>query len=249
MIEIQNVSFGYKKGQEIFENISCHMHKNEITAILGGSGCGKSTMLRLIAGLLPYDKENICTGKILVDGKEPVQFRMNDNLSFMFQEATLLPNITVAANIAFPIKMRKKLQTDIIEYLELVGLTKYSDMYPFELSGGMKTRVALAQAFINKPNLLLLDEPFSSLDVAWKRRLYGDLLELHRINKSTIVIVTHDIDEALLLADKIIVLGNCRSVVYETRIIKNQSNVNTNSVDFNKKNYLMDILMKENERL
>lgn len=249
MIEIQNVSFGYKQGQEVFDNISCLMHKNEITAILGGSGCGKSTMLRLIAGLLPCDKENCYTGKILVDGKIPVQFRMNDNLSFMFQEATLLPNITVAANIAFPMKMRRKQQTDITEYLELVGLTKYSAMYPFELSGGMKTRVALAQAFINKPNLLLLDEPFSSLDVAWKRRLYGDLLELHRINKSTVVIVTHDIDEALLLADKIIVFGNCGTVVYETRITKNQSNMNPISVDLNKKNYLMDILMKENERL
>lgn len=207
-INISNISFGYELQKMVLHNISFDLEKGKTLAIVGASGCGKSTLLRMISGILPCtnDKQKL-HGTILIDNLTPDQYRKTGKLAFMFQEATLMPHLTVKENIAFPLKIAKKENDDEVQGLmQMVGLSDYANYLPKQLSGGMKTRVALARSFSTNPELLLLDEPFSALDIAWKSKLYVELEKLKKQNNTTVIIVTHDIQEALLLCDKVIVL-------------------------------------------
>jgi ABC-type nitrate/sulfonate/bicarbonate transport system ATPase subunit len=175
---------------------------------VGSSGSGKSTILRLIAGLLQENNENIFNGKILIDGKTPLEYQQSGLLTLMFQSPNLFPNLSVRENISLPLEIMKCSNMELVDQmLNVVGLSAEHNILPRKLSGGMKTRVALARAFITRPQLLLLDEPFTALDVAWKDVLYAELKELSRRFQTTVILVTHDIEEATLLADKILCLG------------------------------------------
>lgn len=208
MIHAKDISFHYTEGKQVLQNISFDLEKGNTLAIVGASGCGKSTLLRIISGILPCTNSN--QSYISIDGMTPDQYRQTGKLAFMFQEATLMPHLTVRQNIELPIKIKGSNDPQkITDLIKAVGLEEYANYLPKQLSGGMKTRVALARAFVTEPELLLLDEPFSALDIGWKSDLYKRLVSL---SHTTIVIVTHDVQEAILLADKIIVLNRKGSI-------------------------------------
>ena len=177
--------------------------KEEFICVLGPSGCGKSTLLKLIAGLLPIQQ-----GQITYTGRTELP-----TIGLMFQQSNLMPWRTVSQNVQMPLEInqpglaaeeRKKKVADMIN---LVGLNGYENLYPRELSGGMGQRVALARALIYDPEILLLDEPFGSLDALTRENMGMELLRIWQQHKKTVVMVTHSISEALLLADRVIVLS------------------------------------------
>ncbi len=215
-VNCQHINFAYPVGKTVLNSISFSLAKGETLAIVGASGCGKSTLLRILSGILPNAKGNKLTGNISIGELTPDQYRQTGKLAFMFQEATLMPHMTVRQNIELPLKIKVKANGQNADYLiKAVGLEDYSDYLPKQLSGGMKTRVALARSFSTTPELLLLDEPFSALDIAWKSKLYMELEKLRLQTGTTVVVVTHDVQEALLLADHVIVMNSFGGI--ETR--------------------------------
>lgn len=206
-LSLKNVSFSYGDNQEkkILKDISFSVERGKTIVIVGSSGSGKSTILRLISGILP-NKNDLVSGEIIIDEKLPHNYLNQGKLGFMFQKPNLFPNYNVKENIEIPFKINQ-IDGDIEKIIETVGLKKYQNYLPRQLSGGMKTRVSLARSFSTNPELLLLDEPFSSLDVAWKDVLYYELRQLIDKFNTTVVLVTHDIEEAIKLGDTIICLG------------------------------------------
>lgn len=187
-------------GKTVVNNISLSTKPGEIVGILGTSGSGKSTLLRAISGL-DQDYE----GEISINGT-PIQ-GVHEKIGFIFQEPRLLPWLTVIENVIFGLKGNK--QEKIIrarQYLQNVGLQDCEHLYPRQLSGGMAQRVAIARALVTSPEILLLDEPFSALDAFTKMQLQDLLLKIWEIYQSTLILVTHDVDEALYLCDRIIIL-------------------------------------------
>ncbi len=208
MIRAKNLSFYYFKGKQVLQDISFELEKGKTLAIVGASGCGKSTLLRIISGIVPSTNNSNLKGAIMVEDQTPDQYRQTGKLAFMFQEATLMPHLTVKENIELPLKIKgNNGPQKVVDLIKAVGLEEYSNYMPKQLSGGMKTRVALARSFSTKPELLLLDEPFSALDIAWKSKLYVELERLREDTSTTVVIVTHDVQEALLLSDYVIVMN------------------------------------------
>jgi ABC-type nitrate/sulfonate/bicarbonate transport system ATPase subunit len=208
-LENRHINFSYSSGRRVLSDITLSLPKGETLAIVGASGCGKSTLLRIISGILPNAKSNYLQGEISVGGLTPDQYRQLGKLTFMFQEATLLPHLTVKQNIELPVKIKRDSNEEKVNNLiKAVGLEEYSGYLPKQLSGGMRTRVALARSFSTNPELLLLDEPFSALDIAWKSKLYVELEKLREETNTTVVMVTHDVQEALLLADHVIVMNS-----------------------------------------
>lgn len=215
-LECNDIQFSYTKENYVLNGITFSLNKGETLAIVGASGCGKSTLLRTISGILPNSGSNSLQGKVEIDGITPDQYRQTGKLAFMFQEATLMPHLTVKQNIELPLKIKGNTNEQKINNLiKAVGLEEYSNYLPKQLSGGMKTRVALARSFSTNPELLLLDEPFSALDIAWKSKLYVELEKLREETDTTVVMVTHDVQEALLLADHVIVMNSFGGI--ETR--------------------------------
>jgi ABC-type nitrate/sulfonate/bicarbonate transport system ATPase subunit len=207
-LNCSSLDFAYQAGKNVLRGIDFSLEKSDTLAIVGASGCGKSTLLRIISGILANTKGNILNGRVSVDQLSPDEYRRTGKLAFMFQEATLMPNLTVRQNIGFPLKIKGVQENDQVEeLLHTVGLAEYADYLPNQLSGGMKTRVSLARSFITQPELLLLDEPFSALDIAWKSKLYVELEKLRQRYQTTTIIVTHDVQEAILLSNKVIVLN------------------------------------------
>lgn len=220
-LSVENVVFGYDRGETILNSISFQVENNDTIAIVGASGSGKSTLLRLICGIIQENNKNNYSGKITIDGFKPKEYTMQGKIGFMFQEPALFPNLPVKANVALPLKfLKKKSNGKVDTILEKVGLGRFTDYLPRQLSGGMKTRVALARTFITEPSLLLLDEPFSSLDIKWKYLLYRELENLKQDYSCTIILVTHDIQEALLLSNHILVFGNKGEIIKELKINK-----------------------------
>lgn len=188
----------------VLDNINIQILEGEIVTILGKSGCGKSTLLNLIAGF-----ENSYGGEILLNGN-PVKDISPERI-MMFQESALFPWLTAFQNIEIALKMAKipkdQREEIVMHYLEIVGLSDYSHSYIHQLSGGMKQRVALARALSLNPKILLMDEPFAALDITIKKSLYQELLALHNKHRKTILFVTHNINEAILLGDRVIVMS------------------------------------------
>lgn len=212
----ENINFGYAREKKVLNGVSFVLNKSETLSIVGASGCGKSTLLRIISGILPTAEDNWLKGQININGQTPDEYRKSGKLAFMFQEATLMPNLTVKENIAFPLKIKGVRDDEKVKsLLYTVGLEEHSNKLPKQLSGGMRTRVALARSFVTEPELLLLDEPFSALDIAWKSKLYIELEKLRQQYQTTIIFVTHDVQEALLLSNKIIVLGKSGTRLHE----------------------------------
>jgi NitT/TauT family transport system ATP-binding protein len=195
----------YKKNTRVtaLENISVDIKDGEFVCLVGPSGCGKTTLLRILAGL-----ETPSTGEFQIargDKKRPLQ-------SMVFQERGVIPWLTVEKNVAFGLNMRnlpKSHVKDSTEYfLRKVGLEKFGKLYPKELSGGMKQRVSIARAFANDPEILLMDEPFAALDEQNKFILQEELLNIWSETKKTVLFITHSIDEALLLSDRILLMSS-----------------------------------------
>jgi NitT/TauT family transport system ATP-binding protein len=207
-LSLKNVSKKYaqrnSESNTVLENINIQILDGEIVTILGKSGCGKSTLLNLIAGF-----ENSFGGEILLNGK-PVKDISPERI-MMFQESALFPWLTAFQNVEFALKMAKvpknQREKQAKHYLKIVGLSDYSNSYIHQLSGGMKQRVSLARALSLNPKILLMDEPFAALDITIKKTLYKELLNLHKKTRKTILFVTHNINEAVLLGDRVIVMS------------------------------------------
>ncbi len=204
IIEIKGLSKTYAGGVEALANIELKIPQGELTTLLGPSGCGKTTLLKIIAGLL--DKTE---GEVLIKGKTikgPGPER-----AFVFQDFALMPWATVIRNVAFGLELRgmaKKERYKIArKYIEEVGLTGFEKAYPHELSGGMRQRVGLARALAVDAEILLMDEPFASVDEQTRRKFQEDLLKLLKIERKTVVFVTHSIEEAVYVSDQVALLS------------------------------------------
>ncbi|GAA4532387.1 ABC transporter ATP-binding protein [Chelativorans composti] len=207
LIQIQGVSkwFAAGTGERVvaLDNINLEVTEGTFTAILGPSGCGKTTLLRMIDGLVQPD-----AGTILVAGKPP---HPGPDMGFVFQSFRLIPWRTVRGNVEFalveaiPDRHERRRRAD--QYIDRVGLSRFADAYPRQLSGGMKQRVALARALACEPGILLLDEPFASLDAQTRELMQVELLRLWSERRSVAVFVTHSVDEAIFLADQIVLMG------------------------------------------
>ncbi len=184
------------------DHISMSLDPGELVSLVGPSGCGKSTLLRLIAGLDFPD-----SGELLI-GEEPISGPSAER-GLVFQDPSLFPWLTVRRNIEAGLVARGVLQekrSEVKEFMRLVGLEAFADAYPHHLSGGMAQRVALARALINHPKVLLLDEPLGALDAFTRMRLQDEVLRLWQVRRTTMFLVTHDIDEAIYMSDRIIIL-------------------------------------------
>jgi NitT/TauT family transport system ATP-binding protein len=186
------------------DRISFRAHRRELICFIGASGCGKSTLIRIVAGL-----DRPSSGKVLLDGHE-VRGPGSDR-GMVFQGYTLFPWRTVLQNVMFGLEVsghsHHTAEEQAREWIELVGLSRFTGAYPHQLSGGMKQRVAIARALANHPRILLMDEPFGALDAQTRAQMQSYLLQIWKSVEVTILFVTHDLDEAIYLADRIVVLG------------------------------------------
>jgi len=186
-----------------YEDLSFHVNSGEFLCILGPSGCGKTTLLRTIASL-----EEASTGELHVS---PSSNGTEANVGMVFQERSIFPWMTVAQNIQFLLENNPRIKSENItaiveDYLSKVGLEKFANYFPYQISGGMKQRVSIARSFANDPDILLMDEPFVFLDYQTRMSLQELLLTIWQESQKTVVFVTHDIEEAILLADRIMVM-------------------------------------------
>ena len=185
------------------DDISLSVTDSEFLCLVGPSGCGKSTLLRMIAGLEP-----ISGGDILIDGRKVVG--TSPKVGFVFQEYTLFPWRTVEKNVEFGLEVKKvppeRRREIIAKYIDMVGLTRFRDSYPHQLSGGMKQRCAIARTLAVGPEILLMDEPFGALDAQTRNILQEQLLEIWGKEKIKVIFVTHSVDEAVFLADKVAIM-------------------------------------------
>jgi NitT/TauT family transport system ATP-binding protein len=203
VVSLRNVGKSFKDGQvRALENISFDVMPGEFVSLVGPSGCGKTTLLRLINGLIPADE-----GEVRVEGAAPVP---GPDLAMVFQSARLLPWLTVVGNIEFVLRLKGLSRSDgaarALALLGAVGLRDFAEAFPHELSGGMQQRVGLARALAVEPKVLLMDEPFAALDAMTREVLRKELLHLWSRRGIAIVFVTHDIDEAVLLSQRIVLL-------------------------------------------
>ncbi len=202
-VSVQGVSKTYQGGVQALNNMTLDFPKGELISLLGPSGCGKTTLLKIIAGLIPAD-----AGQVLVNGKAVE--KPGDDRAFVFQDFALLPWATVLRNVAFGLELRgvDKSEREAIaeKYIAKVGLAGFESSYPHELSGGMRQRVGLARALSMDADVLLMDEPFSAVDEQTRRKFQEDLIHLVEVEKKTFIFVTHSIEEAVYVSDKIALL-------------------------------------------
>jgi sulfonate transport system ATP-binding protein len=201
MLKLERVGKTYPNGVNALERFSADISQGEIVAIIGGSGCGKSTLLRAIAGL-----DRATTGTVVLD--DIAISAPHEKIGIIFQEPRLLPWLSVADNIGFGLgdRPRSEREARVAAALARVGLADKAHAWPRELSGGQAQRVAIARALVPQPEVLLLDEPFSALDAFTRRDLQDHLLDLWADTRPTLILVTHDVDEAVVLADRVLVM-------------------------------------------
>lgn len=223
VIALENISYSYGKYDTI-KNISFKQEKNETIAILGESGSGKTTLLKIIAGFLkPHSGQITLKNNILVNGNKFIKPEKR-NIGLVFQDVALFPHLTVKKNIEFG--MKKNQTQDAAYYLKLVDMEHYINRYPHQLSGGQQQRVAIARAIAANPALLLLDEPFSSLDNTIKLQIRKEIKNILKKTNIPVIIVTHDMNDCTEMADKILVLqaGNLLQFDYIEKIYNNPVN-------------------------
>src|SRR6201996_5478555 len=188
----------------VFSDLTLDIHRREFICVIGPSGCGKSTLIRIVAGL-----DECSGGDILLDGKSV--WGPGPDRGMVFQGYTLFPWLTVKRNVMFGMMMTGKAEStaesEARQWLEMVGLSRFEEAYPHELSGGMKQRVAIARALANNPQVLIMDEPFGALDALTRCKMQNYLLQIWKRVDVTILFITHDLDEAIYLSDRILVLG------------------------------------------
>jgi NitT/TauT family transport system ATP-binding protein/sulfonate transport system ATP-binding protein len=187
-------------------DVGLDVAQHEIVAILGASGCGKSTLLNIISGLVTPER-----GEVWINGVPAREFRDWRSVSYLFQDDRLLPWRTAIGNVAFSLEAgsmpRAERERRARAALDLVELTGFEDAFPYQLSGGMRSRVALARSLVLEPCILLMDEPFSKLDAQTRASMHAELLRIHEMKRMTIVFVTHDVEESVVLADRVVVMA------------------------------------------
>lgn len=191
-----------KNKHVVFENISLEINSDDITVILGESGCGKTTLLRILSNLDTADSGDV---KYIKNNK-----KINPKVGVVFQESRLMPWLTVGENLSFHSKDMD--ENTIDKYLKMMKLEKFKNSYPNELSGGMANRVSIGRALSFNPDILLMDEPFAALDYFTRRKMQREVLNIHKKTKKGVVFVTHNIDEALAIADKILIIKKDKSI-------------------------------------
>jgi sulfonate transport system ATP-binding protein len=202
-VQIAHKAFAGSNGAiSALKDILLTINPGEFVCIVGGSGCGKTTLLRIIAGL-----ETEYEGAVFLDGKKLIGTGLDRGV--VFQEHRLLSWLTVHDNVGFGIAglPAEERSRDIRHYIRLVGLDKFEYEYPHQLSGGMSQRVAIARALVGRPEVLLLDEPFASLDALTRMRMQQEILRIWEAERTTVVLVTHDIEEAVYLADRVVIMS------------------------------------------
>nr|WP_286674657.1 ABC transporter ATP-binding protein [Clostridium sp. VAP51] len=229
VIEFKSVSKIFKN-QTVLKDVSFKIDKGELVSIIGESGCGKTTTLKMINSLIKPS-----SGKILIDG-ENIGFKdvikLRRNMGYVIQQTGLFPHMTIRENIEIIPRLEKVEKSNIekktYELMDMVGLNaeEYLDRYPTELSGGQQQRIGVARAFATNPEIILMDEPFSALDPITRLQLQDELIDLQSKVRKTIVFVTHDMDEAIRIADKICIMNGGRIIQYDTpeNILKNPCN-------------------------
>ena len=207
ILSIRNLkkSFGADGGTHVvFDHLSLDIHRREFICAVGPSGCGKSTLARIVAGL-----DEASGGEILLNGQAVAG--PGPDRGMVFQGYTLFPWLTVRSNVMFGLTMSGKApstaESEAREWLDMVGLAKFENAYPHELSGGMKQRVAIARALANNPRILIMDEPFAALDAQTRAQMQNYLIQIWKKVDVTILFITHDLDEAAYLSDRILVMG------------------------------------------
>ncbi|GAB4061934.1 ABC transporter ATP-binding protein [Uliginosibacterium sediminicola] len=207
-LQVDQLSKTYVRGAEpVFEGVSFGIERGEFVVVIGHSGCGKTTILNALAGL-----EAPSAGTLIVDGREVVGPGLDRGV--VFQSHALMPWFSVLENVCFavrsrwPDKSRSEIEAHATQFLEMVGLGAALKKKPAELSGGMKQRVGIARAFAIQPKMLLLDEPFGALDALTRGTIQDELLKIVQATQQTVFMITHDVDEAILLADKILLMSN-----------------------------------------
>ncbi|MCJ2541381.1 ABC transporter ATP-binding protein [Thermostichus vulcanus] len=206
-VEVENLSMTFSRRGEairVFDSINFNLDPGEFVCLLGPSGCGKSTVLNVIAGFIKPTSGYVFINKRHVDTP-------GSDRGFVFQQYSLLPWKTTFQNVEFGLKIRgipKKERTDLVnDFLERVGLYRYRNAFPHQLSGGMQQRASIVRALVNSPSVLLMDEPFAALDAQTRHMMQELLLDVWQELRPTIIFVTHDIDEAVFLSDRILVMG------------------------------------------
>ena len=214
-LKLEHVSQSYIVNNKVFDavvDVSFDVRKSEFLVILGPGRCGKTVLLNMLAGI-----ENPVDGRIIIDGE--LQKGSDPRISMVFQKLSLMPWKTVMGNVEFSLKIkgmdRKKRREIAQKYINLVGLQGFEKSYPNQLSGGMKQRVGIARAYTKDPEILLMDEPFGQLDAQTRYAMQDEILRIWESEKRTIIFVTNNIEEALYLADRIILLSKCPAKVKE----------------------------------
>lgn len=230
-VEIKSVKkvFELQEGPlEVLRDVNLTIHDGEFISIVGGSGCGKSTLLKLIEGL-----DTTTEGVIYIDGQKVE--RPTSNVGIIFQESRLFPWSSVEKNIEFGIVKdmpKKEKRRMIAQHIELVGLQGFEKALPNQLSGGMQQRVSIARTLINQPKVLLLDEPFGALDAFTRINMQQEILRLWEREKTTMILVTHDIDEAIYLGDRVVIMSSKPGVVKDIVPVKLARPRERTSADF-----------------
>ena len=215
LIKFENVSKGYENGIKIIDDLNFTIHSEEFITLIGKSGCGKTTMLKLINGLIKPD-----SGKLFIKGKEISQWdiiELRRSIGYVIQQIGLFPHMSIEDNIGYVLNIKKVSKQERAkqakELIELVGLSsEYLKKYPRELSGGQNQRVGVARALAANPDIILMDEPFGAVDDITRRVLQEEMLKLNERVKKTVVFVTHDIDEAFRLGSRIVLFDNGKIV-------------------------------------
>ncbi len=206
-LKVEQLGKTYQAGKPVFADVSFTLDRGEFVCIIGHSGCGKTTILNVLAGL-----DQASAGHVFMDGREVVGPSLERGV--VFQGHALMPWLTVRQNIAFAVKSRwpewpaPKVNVHVEKYVTMVGLSQAIDRKPSALSGGMKQRVGIARAFAIAPKMLLLDEPFGALDALTRGTIQDELMGIVRQTQQTVFMITHDVDEAILLADRILLMSN-----------------------------------------
>jgi nitrate/nitrite transport system ATP-binding protein len=254
-LKVEGLSKSYSaNGASVFENLSFSIARGEFVCIIGHSGCGKSTILNVLAGL-----EEASAGLVLMDGREVKGPSLDRGV--VFQSHALMPWLSVLSNIVFAVKSRypdwskAQIEAHAKHFIDIVGLKGAEHKKPSELSGGMKQRVGIARAFAINPKMLLLDEPFGALDALTRGVIQDELLNICAASKQTVFMITHDVDEAILLADKIMLMSNgpkariAEIVVNTMPATRTRANMHHDPQFYKIRNHLVDFLVHRSKQI
>jgi len=249
-ITVSALTKRYADGLIVFERLSLEVHEDEFLCVLGPSGCGKTTFLRIIDGLIPPDGGEVRIDGECVTGPRP-------DVAMVFQHFGLFPWKRLDQNVAYGLKLRgipqREIEDRVCRYIKLVGLEGFERKFPYQLSGGMQQRAGLARALAVNPKVMLLDEPFGSVDAQTRELLQEELMRIWEGERKTMVFVTHSIDEAILLGDRVLVMGKRPSRVRELLDVKlprprRISEVRGDDAYIRLRTYIWDLIREESLR-